>query len=106
MTTELYEQVDRGARLLDAEMPDWYTKINIDALQMHNSCLCVLGQLYGGNYTRGRQALGVEAGQSSAYGFNADQSLYKRLKEEWVMEIVLRKMEAGQWTRLEEMAVV
>lgn len=42
---DIEEKVDRGARLLDQEMPRWYESINVDTLQMQNSCLCILGQL-------------------------------------------------------------
>lgn len=91
---DIEQRVDRGARLLDQHLPGWYERINVDALQMQNSCRCILGQLHGGNYTRGRVELGIVAGESSQYGFNASQMLYERLKDLWIKEIELRRLAA------------
>lgn len=44
---EAQERVERGARLLDAEVPSWFTLIDTGTLDMTRDCLCVLGQLEG-----------------------------------------------------------
>lgn len=103
---DLEERVDRGARFLDQQMPGWYQRINVHALQMQNSCLCILGQLHGGNYTRGRQELDIAAGESSEYGFNASQRLYERLRELWIREIELRKLAASSPVSVEQRELI
>jgi hypothetical protein len=42
---EARERVARGAALLDAQMPDWFTRIDVGALNIRRDCHCVLGQL-------------------------------------------------------------
>lgn len=43
---ELQERVDRGARMLDEEIPDWPTRIDPQHLAMNDVHHCVLGQLF------------------------------------------------------------
>lgn len=41
------KKVDRGALLLDDEMPGWYQNINFDELDFDTPRFDILGQLYG-----------------------------------------------------------
>lgn len=50
--------VARGAALLDEKFPDWYKRIDLDALAMDNCCRCVLGQLFG-LYSEGAERIGL-----------------------------------------------
>ena len=40
------ERVAKGAQFLDEKIPDWYTKINTDTLDMTDGSCCIIGQLY------------------------------------------------------------
>jgi len=62
--------VTRGVDLLDAREPDWWLSINVGTLDVQNSRLCVLGQLYG-DYDRGLAHLHLTLREAGAYGFAA-----------------------------------
>lgn len=53
---DLRRRAERGALLLDARLPGWHQRLNLNALRMANSCRCVLGQLHG-NYGLGLDAV-------------------------------------------------
>lgn len=42
---EIRENVERGAALLDKRQPRWFTKIDLDALQLSSGTYCICGQL-------------------------------------------------------------
>jgi hypothetical protein len=54
--TTIEERVQRGALLLDAEVPGWARRINEWELDLGQCDQCILGQLYG-EYCTGRDAL-------------------------------------------------
>lgn len=51
-------RVANGAALLDAEVPGWADKINLDTFDMSYPRTCILGQLFG-EYVDGRAALNL-----------------------------------------------
>lgn len=65
-------RVKAGAELLDAKVPDWFTKISLAKLQMSNPCQCIVGQLYS-SYIEGLKSLalwGSDSSVSTDYGFD------------------------------------
>lgn len=96
--------VRNGVALLDARMPDWYTHIDLDILQMQFGCNCVLGQLHRGHYALGtsRLRLGATAYNPDAYvymgmavdlGFHArNHAEWDALTEEWTRVIKARRL--------------
>lgn len=72
------QRVAAGAAYLDEHKPGWIDEIELAALDLANTCLCVLGQVYGNYWTSEpvlAYAAGVDAepGQNviAALGFNA-----------------------------------
>lgn len=47
-------RVARGVALLDEHRPGWWKRIQVNALKMQNTCLCVIGQLEGNFERRGQ----------------------------------------------------
>jgi hypothetical protein len=43
--TTIAERVAAGAAFLDEREPGWWERINLDELDLHSACRCVLGQL-------------------------------------------------------------
>ncbi len=48
--------VQRGCALLDAKVPGWRERIDLEKFDLLVSCHCVLGQLYG-EYSEGRKQM-------------------------------------------------
>jgi hypothetical protein len=70
--------VKRGVKLLDKEMPSWFKKINPDILDMSETHLCVLGQMWdpentddpdSSGFKRGLLYLGMDEEQAVEHGF-------------------------------------
>lgn len=59
--------IDKGMELLDAKVPEWCKKMQLDHLHMGNGRSCVLGQLYG-SYIRGSHQLDIWD-EEADYGF-------------------------------------
>jgi hypothetical protein len=80
--------VARGAAVLDAELPDWRSRIDTASLQMHHYSRCVLGQLFAG-YTAGRNLLGYTSNRAAATdGFEVHHDTeaayeYEELQAAW-----------------------
>lgn len=47
LTTEQKARIEKGARLLDVECPNWFVFIYTDGLDIDSFSKCVLGRLYG-----------------------------------------------------------
>ena len=62
---DLQARVAAGARWLDAQMPGWHDRVDLDRLVTRRSGCCVLGQLYGDYY---QAPLALE--RAVAYGFD------------------------------------
>lgn len=70
------ERTERGAALLDARRPGWWQRIDLDRLDLSDTCDCVAGQISGGVYitdwTLAMEALGLETpALQAAHGFDA-----------------------------------
>lgn len=66
MAETITARVQRGAKLLDKELPGWHTRINLHNLDLNNCEQCILGQLYG-DYSKGLDAM-----------FHGDQQYFSR----------------------------
>ena len=44
--TILDERIDKGVAWLNANVPDWLDRIDLDRLDLASGCRCVLGQLF------------------------------------------------------------
>ena len=83
-------RVRRGATLLDERLPGWPSRLDAATLNLFNSRLCVLGQLYG-DYTLGLGALGIER-SAREYGFVPRTCAQAaRLADRWRIECRLRR---------------
>lgn len=63
---EMQAAVKRGIKLLDSEVPDWRSKIDLEELDLFWPCHCVLGQATEGYYT----AIGKLDIDPNDYGFS------------------------------------
>ncbi len=61
--------VEEAVKLLDAAVPGWYNRINLDSLDMGEASTCILGQLYR-NYNAGIREL---FGSNHLYQHAADR---------------------------------
>lgn len=98
-------RVKRGAVFLDDLRPGWERVINLDHLELADSCRCVLGQLFG-HYLTGLAvvvktgiSIGLAEMHSYELGFNVPASEmhdrraptpYRELDELWISEIEAR----------------
>ena len=83
---KLPKNVERGAELLDREVPGWEGKIDLETLDLASPDRCVLGQAFRVNqhpaYHRGVDILRVS--QSSRYGFTPwGRQGWSNLTEAW-----------------------
>lgn len=90
----LAKRVQRGAALLDEKLGGtWRRRISADSLSMHDTCTCVLGQLFKDNYSYngGLRVLGIETwSEEIAYGFELaehDSDDWRTLTTLWREEI-------------------
>lgn len=109
------ERVAQGAALLDAKKPGWAARINLRTLDLSDTCLCILGQLYG-LYADATSVLFqpsetyCPAEQALLYGFDLTsdevrnimtlpyieealtrrRDYYRALQDAWVVEIAAR----------------
>lgn len=101
------ECVERGASLLDRELPGWASLIDMGTLKLASPCNCIAGQLgchlvadwdedYRDVYNLAIEKLGVgrfdendEADDATLHGFECDHHLltYGRLQSNWVDQI-------------------
>lgn len=101
------ECVERGASLLDQQLPGWASMIDVSTLELSSSCNCVAGQLgkhilvdwdedYRDVYNLAIEKLGVdnydetnEADAATSHGFECDHylSAYSLLQKNWIEQI-------------------
>lgn len=62
------ERVERGAELLDREVPGWEKRVPAGCVSIASPNFCVLGHVFGA-YVHGRAALGLTASSSKLAGF-------------------------------------
>ncbi len=97
------ERVARGAALLDEKLPGWWQRIDLEALTMRDTCMCILGQLFGNEedrleddgYWQGLHDLNIPrfgAAHAAEYGFaDEDPFAYEALDVEWCELIESRR---------------
>ena len=98
--TALPKNVERGAELLDRELPGWDERIDLDRLDLGSTCNCIVGQLNPAQahlkhrrYDKGIAALGVENAPAK-YGFNVwGQQRFESLTNAWKRLIAGRRKE-------------
>lgn len=106
------ERVGDGAVFLDATIPGWPARVNVDSLALGSCLRCVLGQLVG--FENGLNLLDRFTnweGTAPAFGFDlwpgevtADR--YDALTAEWRRVILARRAEAAQPDESKELATV
>lgn len=82
----LEERITRGAELLDARVPGWRERVDVQRLDLSSDTECVLGHVLG-SYARGLEALGLTPAQSWAHGFTTYErapSVIAALTSAWV----------------------
>ena len=95
------EAIDRGIALLDAKVPAWCTKMQLDHLDLKHRQSCVLGQVYG-EFEDGERALGLgseNAWEAVEYGFLlrfANMGGYPYLTRRWKERIRQHCSEHGE----------
>lgn len=99
MECTIKARVERGIKLLDEKIPDWFNKIDVETLNMSDSSKCIIGQLLASydNYYH----LGIkDFGGTCWYGFNsytymvAYSNEWKELDKEWINQINQRRNSA------------
>lgn len=93
------QRVAAGAEWLDKNRPTWILVIDLDILDISDSCRCVLGQVYGNYFRSPSEARFVpDAGPFVAddRGFSGvSRYALRALTEEWCRVIAARR-EAGE----------
>ena len=88
------KRVRAGIALLDQQCPDWHWRLNLQSLDMQNTCNCVLGQLYGHFWTGvNKLNLSLRLNDDAQHGFNLRGTCeaffggWWRLQRAWRKEI-------------------
>lgn len=90
--SDVENRVAAGVEWLDANYPDWRSKVDVNEFDIESSCACVLGQLFepvavhsGFEYALNNKILTVE--ECTARGFDAtpDDTTddFRELQREW-----------------------
>ncbi len=90
----LRERVAEGAAILDAEYPTWFEQIDRSTLNMGNTSLCVLGQVFG-NFNEACERLDISGFDEGFYGdptgqYQAEQAA---LQDLWI-EVITQRLAA------------
>jgi hypothetical protein len=96
----------KGAKLLDEHISDWYKAINVRSLDLNSNCNCVLGQLFK-TYTDGLMHLQKFTAvmillENNYFSFAVQHGFYSnnpptlthRLNAAWINEIRHRQHQA------------
>jgi hypothetical protein len=88
----LQVRVDKGEALFDEKRPGWYLEVDINTLDINDTGLCVLGQVYGNYWTAVDILFGGSCGTARDHGFDFYDSLDEQaeLTAEWVKRINAR----------------
>lgn len=76
--TDYAAKVAAGVKVLDREVPNWRSKIDVDNLDLGSCSICILGQVFG-DYNDGLNELNVDGYD---HGFNTTGS-YNELTAAW-----------------------
>lgn len=95
---EARARVARGAAHLDRVRPGWAQQIDVGTLTMHNSALCIVGQLTGGTYAPYSKLQIKPPEGTELYGFlaldldgsNNTFAEYDLLQDVWIETIAAR----------------
>jgi hypothetical protein len=85
------DRVQEAAIVLDGEVPNWFTRINIDIFGMRAEEHCILAQLYG-SYMLGVEKLKLNYEERVPFGANLSVGGKDYLKPFWINEINKRKV--------------
>lgn len=79
------QRVAAGAAWLDANLPDWEARIDLERLDLSEAKLCILGQLFGdyGNKASRNARFSDKGLESGNRGFNTYSGGYEPLTAEW-----------------------
>jgi hypothetical protein len=101
--------VARGAAHLDRVRPGWFDDIDLDRLQLHDECCCIVGQLCRDSFAIGVAVLGMAlqaeacgvAYTSGVYIDSADawkleEEAWRPLQDAWVEAIANRRLAAAK----------
>jgi hypothetical protein len=98
MDEQIRERVERGAKFLDEQMPEWIDEIDLNTLALRSPCRCVLGQLFG-DYSEGVDALDLDFPDEEDRGFHIafdeTRSRWEELTEAWKSLILARRQAAS-----------
>lgn len=109
MSREADRRVARGAALLDAKMPGWASRIDLNVLDLTSDYACVLGQLFSepqlldgvcrADYFLGTTVLGLRShGQAEQHGFDTPwdnaEPTYPQLDAAWI-KLIKARHDAG-----------
>lgn len=71
------KRVAAGVARLDDRIPDWFERIDLDALNVSNGNWCVTAQVSGGSWRNGMTLLGLDFQEYVDHGFMIRYSDYK-----------------------------
>lgn len=94
-------RVEKGAALLDERVPDWFTRVDTDTLDIANGYRCVTAQVAGDIWRVGMTMLGLDWNSYIDHGFHVRFSdheseeecdrMFDLLRDYWYAEINTRK---------------
>lgn len=98
MDMTLEARVERGAALLDREMPGWWERIDVVRLDVREPCRCIGGQLGSGEYGRYSRLMKQLFGDSACaavaeHGFAAADYDYEEITGLWREAVAARRVE-------------
>lgn len=100
----IQQRVKRGAEWLDANVPGWWTAVELGLLDLSAGCQCVIGQIDGDSYGHGMEELGrnpLHDKWAIAHGFDSRTrrhvygSDFAALTKAWAKAIALRQRQWG-----------
>lgn len=87
---DLDKKVSAGVAFLDVVRPGWYKEINTKELDLAESNVCMLGEIYG-SYLDGKSELGLQSTSAESLGFYIDaasgKGMYDYLTKSWKQRI-------------------
>lgn len=97
--TSISERVAAGTAWLDENRPGWFNEIDLRRLDLHECCLCVIGQTFG-CYASAANPFELDRNVAVEHGFNAPikgdwWAENERLQDEWVRVITERREAAA-----------
>lgn len=95
MSDSLQERVARGAAYLDERTPGWWKRVDLEALNLGDSCDCILGQVDRRGYWLSCRDRSLSDEQQWELGFHAGHFasawVWNGLENHWIAEIKRRR---------------